>query len=122
MYVLCFVLVMVVPVVMLGTGLKWKLRPPAFKTGTLVYRTAWTEKSPEVWDFAHSHFAKLWTRYGAILGVVSAALMVVFDGSYQKFLLWLLCGQMLLFCITILMMEMLIKNLYDENGERIQGT
>lgn len=121
MYALCFALVLVAPVLMFVVGLMWKLKPPAFKTGTFVYRTAWTEKSPEVWEFAHVHCAKLWTRYGVILGVLSAVLMVVCKKSYHKFLLWLLGGQMLMLCITIFMMELLIKNLFDENGVRIEG-
>lgn len=120
MYALCFALVLIVPVVMFLVGLMWKLKPPAFGTGTFVYRTAYTEKSPEVWDFAHVHCAKLWTRYGVILGVLSAVLMVVFKKSWQKFLLWLLGGQMLMLCITVFMMEILIKNLFDENGVRIE--
>ena len=120
MYELCFALVLLMPLVMLAVGLKWRLKPPAYLTGKLVYRTAYTEKSPEVWFFAHIHFGKLWTRYGVILAVLCGAAMYFLRAKYQTYLLWLLCGQMLVLCITVFMMELLIKNLFDENGQRIQ--
>ena len=119
MYGICFALVLLMPLVMLAVGLKWRLKPPAYLTGKLVYRTAYTEKSPEVWTFAHVHFGKLWTRYGVILAVLCGAAMYVLRAKYQTYVLWLLCGQMLVLCVTIFMMELLIKNLYDENGQRI---
>ena len=120
MYELCFALVLLMPLVMFAVGLKWRLKPPAYLAGKLVYRTAYTEKSPEVWTFAHIHFGKLWTRYGVILGVLCGAAMYFLRAKYQTYLLWLLCGQMLVLCLTIFMMELLIKNLFDENGQRIQ--
>ena len=119
MYYLCFVLVLIMPAAMFAVGFRWRISPPAYKTGKLVYRTEVTEKSPAVWEFAHIHCGKLWTRFGAILTVISTVLMVVFDSSYQKFLLWLLCGQMAVLCITILMMDILTKGLFDEHGVRI---
>lgn len=119
MYDLCFVLVMLVPLIMFFVGLYWRVKTPAFKTGKLVYRTEVTEKSAEVWEFAHTHCGKLWTRFGAILAVISVVLMVVFDGSYPKFIMWLLGGQMLILCITVFMIDFLAKNLFDENGVRI---
>lgn len=121
MYAFGFVLVLLAPVMMLTVGLRWKLKPPAFKTGTVVYRTAHTEKSPEIWEFTHVYCAKLWTRYGAILGVLSVVFMVVCKATYQKYLLWVLGGQMLVLCVTIFMMEMFTKNLFDEEGRRIEN-
>ena len=119
MYYFCFVLLMIVPVAMFVVGLRWRLKPPAFKAPGIVYRTETTEKSPEVWVFAHTHCGKLWIRFGAIFAVISAVLMIVFSGSYQNFLLWLLCGQMLILCVTVFMIDLLCKNLFDENGTRI---
>lgn len=119
MYYLCFVLVMITPVAMFAVGLRWRLKPPAFKSSGIVYRTEVTERSPEAWEFAHIYCGKLWSRFGAIMAVISAILMVVLQGSYQKFLLWLLMAQMLIMCVTILIIDYLSKNLFDENGNRI---
>lgn len=119
MYYLCFVLVMIVPVAMFVIGLRWRLKPPPFKTSGLVYRTEVTERTPEIWEFAHIHCGKLWSRFGVIMAVISTVLMVVLPGSYQKFLLWLLTAQMLIMCVTVFMIDLLSKNLFDENGNRI---
>jgi len=119
MYYACFVLLMLVPVAMIVMGVKWYVAPPAFQTGKLAYRTALTEKSPEVWFFAHTHCGKLWARYGVILSVITVLLMVFLDQRYQGFWLWLMGAQMLLLCVTIFMIDLLCKNLFDENGVRI---
>ena len=86
MYGICFALVLLMPLVMLAVGLKWRLKPPAYLTGKLVYRTAYTEKSPEVWAFAHVHFGKLWTRYGVILAVLLVSMAFLVADSYNPFL------------------------------------
>lgn len=119
MYGFCFVLVLLMPLMMLAVGVRWLLKPPAFKTGTMVYRTAYTEKSPEVWAFAHEYCGKLWARYGAIMAVLAAVLMYFLKNSYQKYVLWILAGEMLMMCITIFMMDIFIKNLFDEEGKPV---
>ena len=121
MYYACFVLLMLVPVAMTAVGLKWYLNPPAFKTGRLAYRTAVTERSADVWAFAHTHCGKLWVRYGVIFGVITALVMVFLKNHYQTFWLWALGAQMLIMCITIFMIDILCKNLYDEDGVRIEN-
>ena len=70
---IAFALVLVMPLMMLVVGAMWRLKPPAFGEGTVVFRTALTEKSPQVWAFAHEYCGKLWARYGAILTAISAA-------------------------------------------------
>ena len=119
MYYFCFVLLLAVPVAMFVVGIRWRKHPPAFRSGGLVYRTEITEKSPEVWEFAHIHCGKLWSRFGGIFAVISAALMIWLPGSYEKFFLWILGAQMLVMCVTILIIELFLKNLFDENGNRI---
>ena len=80
MYYLCFVLLLVAPVFMFFMGFRWRKNPPAFQSEGLVYRTELTEKSPEVWEFAHVHCGKLWSRFGGIFVVISAALVVSSKG------------------------------------------
>ena len=120
MYYICLVLTLLTPLAMIILGLKWYLRPPAFGARGLAYRTAITEKSPEAWEFAHTHCGKLWVRYGVIGGAISAAGMIFLKNYYQNFWLWLIGAQMLLLCITIIMIDYLTKNLFDENGERVE--
>lgn len=116
MYLLCFLLVMLSPVAFFVVGLLWRLSPPAFLSKGLAYRTALTEKSPEAWRMAHVHCAKLWMRIGLILSVLSAVLMTVFQDAYTNFFLWLIGGQMAIFCASALLVDTLLKNTFDENG------
>jgi len=120
MYALNFVLVLIAPAVMLIVGLKWWFNPPAFKTGKLAYRTQETEKSEEVWYFAHQNCAKLWARFGVILGVIAVVLMILLKESIGKYILWLLVAEMFVLCATIVIVDLLVKNLFDENGVRVR--
>ena len=120
MYYVCFAILLVLPLFLIAVGLKWYLKPPAFKTGKLAYRTEVTERSPEVWFFAHTHCGKLWARYGVITGVISVLLMIFLDQVWQGFWLWVLGAQTLLLCVTIFLIDYLSKNLFDEEGRRIE--
>lgn len=120
MYYACFVLLMLVPVTLAVIGVSWYLKPPAFRTGRIAYRTAVTEKSPEVWHFAHTHCGKLWGRFGFMLSAITVLCMVFLKGYYQNFWLWLIGAQMVILCVTIVIIDTLCKNLFDENGQRIQ--
>ena len=121
MYYACFVLLMLMPVAMAAVGIRWYLKPPAYRTGRIAYRTAVTERSPEVWYFAHTHCGKLWGRFGFILGVISALGMVFLKSYYQNFWLWLIVAQMAVFCVTIVIIDTLCKNLFDEEGKLIDN-
>lgn len=120
MYILNFVLVLLVPVLMLVVGVKWWISPPAFKEGKLAFRTQETEKSEEVWYFAHQNCAKLWARFGAILGVIAIVLAILLKASIGKYILWFLMAEMFVFCVTLVIVDLLVKNLFDENGVRVR--
>ena len=113
MYYLTFVVLMIVPVALFIVGLRWYLKPPAFQSRGIVYRTPITEKNPDAWFFAHTHCGKLCLRYGFILGVISVLCMIFLKKHYQNFWLWLIGGQMAIVCITIFIIDYLCKNLYD---------
>lgn len=120
MYVLNFILVLLVPVAMLVVGVKWWISPPAYKTGKLAYRTQESERSEEAWYFAHQHCAKLWARFGLILGVIATVLMILLRESIGKYTLWLMIAEGFVLCVTIVIMDLLMKNLFDENGVRVR--
>lgn len=119
MYVLAFVLAMVMPVSMFLVGLVWRVHPPKQDGGGLAYRTALSTRSQETWDFAHRHCARLWLRMGLILAVVTGVLMVVLKKHYMSLVLWVIGGQMVFFCISAFLVDMLLKSLFDEKGNRL---
>ena len=120
MYALNFVLVLLIPVIMLVVGVKWWISPPAYKTGKLAYRTQESERSEEAWYFAHQHCAKLWARFGVILGVIATVLMILLKEGIGKYVLWLMMAEGFVLCVTIVIMDLLMKNLFDENGVRVR--
>ena len=115
MYTLDFIVVMLAPAAMLIVGLMWKISPPPYQSKGLAYSTELTRKDPDAWAMAHRHCARLWTRIGMISGAVSAALMIQFKEHYVSFWLWLIVGQMVLFCVSVFMIDLLLKNMFSDH-------
>lgn len=119
MYIFYFVVVMLAPAAMLIVGLMWKISPPPYQSKGLAYSTELTRKNPEAWAAAHRHCARLWMRTGIISGGASAFLMVLFKEKYLAFWMWLIVGQMVLFCVSVFMIDLLLKNTFsDQDGEK----
>ena len=119
MYIFYFALVMLSTAAMVIVGLMWKISPPPYQAKGLAYSTELTRKNPEAWTAAHRHCARLWTRTGLVSGAASAFLMVLFKENYPAFWMWLIAGQMALFCVSVFMIDLLLKNTFsDENNEK----
>ena len=115
MYTLYFIVVILAPAAMVIVGLMWKISPPPYQSKGLAYSTELTRKDPDAWAMAHRHCARLWTRIGMISGAVSAALMIQFKEHYVSFWLWLIVGQMVLFCVSVFMIDLLLKNMFSDH-------
>ena len=51
--------------------------------------------------------------------VVFLSVMVYFKESYSSFWMWLIVGQMALFCVSVFMVDLLLKNTFsDDNSEK----
>ena len=107
-----FAVVMLSPAAMLVVGLLWKISPPPYRSKGLAYSTELTQKNPDAWAMAHRHCARLWTRIGIISGAASAALMILFQEDCSSFWVWLIVGQMVLFCVSVFMIVLLLKNTF----------
>ena len=110
MYELYFIVVMLAPAAMLLVGILWKISPPPYRSKGLAYSTELTRRDPEAWSTVHRHCAKLWTRIGIVSGGASTILMVLFKSNYTSFWMWLIVGQMVLFCVSVFMIDLLLKN------------
>ena len=115
MYPFYFVVVMLAPAAMLIVGLMWKVSPPPYQSKGLAYSTELTRKKPEAWAAAHRHCARMWMRTGIVSGGASAFLMVLFRENYSAFWMWLIVGQMVLFCVSVFMIDLLLKNTFSED-------
>ena len=112
MYIFYFALVMLSPAAMVIVGLMWKISPPPYQAKGLAYSTELTRKDPEAWSTAHRHCSSLWMRIGIISGAASAALMILFQEDCSSFWVWLIVGQMVLFCVSVFMIDLLLKNTF----------
>lgn len=113
MYEIYFSIVMLAPAAMLIVGLMWKISPPPYQSKGLAYSTEITRKNSDAWAAAHRHCARLWMRTGIISGGASAFLMILFKENYSVFWMWLIVGQMALFCVSVFMIDLLLKNQFD---------
>ncbi|MCI9654983.1 MAG: SdpI family protein [Lawsonibacter sp.] len=116
MYTLYFIVVMLAPAAMLIVGLKWKISPPPYRFKGLAYSTELTRNNPDAWQMAHRHCSRLWMRTGIISGGASAFLMILFWENYSTFWMWLIVGQMVLFCVSVFMIDLLIKNTFHDGS------
>lgn len=116
MNILYVVLTFLAPVCMFFIGILWKVAPPPFQKSGLSYNTELTRNNPEAWTTAHHHCSKLWIRIGIISGCASGILLALFSDSAAAFWLWLVVGQMALFCISVFMVDLLLKTQYG--GDR----
>ena len=120
MEVIYRIIAVLIPASMLAIGLLWRFLPPKFRSKGLAYATSLSSASPEAWAFAHRHCAKLWTRIGAILLVITVVLLSLFSDSAADFVLWLIGGQMVLFCLSAFLVDLLLKNTFHEDGTPIK--
>lgn len=114
------IIAVLIPAVMLTVGIWWRVSPPKFRAKGLAYSTDLSSASPEAWAFAHRHCARLWVRMGAIFLVLTVVLLIVFPHRTKDFVLWLIGGQMALFCLSAFLVDLLLKNTFHEDGTSIK--
>ncbi len=114
---LYFIAVLLAPAAMVAVGLLWKISPPPYRSKGLAYSTELTRSKPEAWSMAHRNCAKLWARIGLISGAASAVVMALFREDRAAVWVWLIVGQMALFCVSVLLVELLLKNTFEDNNQ-----
>ena len=115
MYPIYVLIALLPPVAMLIVGIWWKVSPPKMEGKGLAYRTQLSTKSQEAWAFAHKHCARLWVRMGVILTAAAGiAMYLLRDQDYQTFLIWILAGEMALFCVSAFLVDALLKANFEE--------
>lgn len=118
MNILYLIAVMLAPVTMIFVGLRWKISPPPYRSSGLAYSTELTRSSPEIWSTAHRHCSKLWLRIGIVSGFASGILIALFFESFVNFWLWPIVGQMILFCISVFMIDLLLKSQFEDDDKK----
>ena len=120
MVIIFCVIAVLVPAAILAVGIWWRVSPPPFRSKGFAYATALSSASPEAWAFAHHHCSRLWIRVGAILLVLAAGILAVFPDSVSSYVLWLIGGEMALFCLSAFLVDLLLKSSFREDGTPIK--
>lgn len=102
------------PVVMFIVGILWRISPPPFQSKGLTYSTELTRNNPEAWAAAHLHCSKLWVRISVLSALVSGVLIWLFPDSHANFWVWIIVGQMVLFCVSVFMVDLLLKTKFGD--------
>ncbi len=117
---------LLIPATMLVFGRLFRTRPPQEINNLYGYRTARSMQNADTWRFAHAYCGRLWVRCGAIAAAVTAfAFALLFGRGVQMIgffgggLVWL---QTALLVMTILPVERKLKQTFDEQGLRIEGS
>ena len=122
MFILLFITSLIVPAIMVGFGLLWRKRPPRSINSLYGYRTSWSQKSKETWEFAHKYIAKIWLYIGIPLGVITIVLFFVFhnisDDALLEFIYAITFIQTIILLLTIIPTEIELRKKFDKNGNR----
>ena len=86
------------------------------------YRTTRSMKNKETWKFAHNYMGKLWYKYGIVLFVISAALMLLTIGQDEDAVGGLAAiittVQVFVMIVPGILTEKALKENFDEEGNR----
>ncbi|WP_197079079.1 SdpI family protein [Candidatus Syntrophocurvum alkaliphilum] len=86
------------------------------------YRTHWSMKNQETWQFAHKFIGKLWTQLGFVLLAISIVTMIYFSGSNLDTLgiivLVLTIFQLAGLILPIIPTELALRRKFNAEGRR----
>lgn len=120
--IVIFVCNLIIPIIMLFFGVKFKEHSPKNINGFYGYRTSRSMKSKETWEFAHEYCGKLWTKLGLIMLVVSigfSIIGIILDDKVQGIINFtLIIIQTIILIVSIFPVEKELKKNFDENGNR----
>lgn len=113
---------LLLPLVMIIYGFKFKKSAPKNINYIYGYRTQRSTASNEAWKFAHNYFGKLWFITGIILVSLTIIAMMLVIGldkdtvSYTGMTITFI--QLFLSVIPIIPTEIALRKTFDENGNR----
>lgn len=117
-----FIVSLLLPIIMLCTGVAWRKKGPVKINALLGYRTERSMKNQETWQFAHRCVAKIWFKFGLVLCAVTAVVFLFFmNGGPDKqgiSAVVLILLQIALLFASIPMTERQMKDNFDEYGRK----
>ena len=114
--------VIIIPALMIIFGKYYIKKAPKNINHFVGYRTTRSMKNNETWQFAHNYMGKLWYKYGIVLFVISAALMLLTMGQDEDAVGGLAAiittVQVFVMIVPGILTEKALKENFDEEGNR----
>ena len=120
--VLLIAVMLLVPLMILIFGIIFIKKPPKTINSIYGYRTEYSTKSQDTWDFAHKMMGKLWVIIGTVLLPLSFAVPIIFNIFFMEQLdaacaviVWV---QVISIILSIIPVEQALKRSFDANGNK----
>jgi len=112
----------IIPLVILIAGIMMYKNPPKEINNTFGYRTSFSKKNQDTWNFAHECCGKLWIKLGIISLILSAVIQLPHVHGSEKtigIVSFVVMGlQLVLIFASIAFVEKQLRKNFDENGNR----
>ncbi|NFK77404.1 SdpI family protein [Clostridium botulinum] len=113
---------LIIPVIMLFFGVRFRKHGPKNINGIYGYRTSMSMKNKETWEFAHQYCGRLWIKLGLIMltiSIIVSVLVFTYVDEAQGIIdLILVTIQTIVLIVSIFPVEKALKNNFDGNGNR----
>ena len=125
---LLYLLLLVIPAMMIGCGLRWRRKPPKYPKHQdtvfggiffIDYRTEWAMKSIETWNYSHICYGRMMLPIGivamvfSIVGIILLPLMTAAK--------WLIVMDIIGISIPYFSIEKKLKQNFDQKGRWKEG-
>ena len=114
--------VIIIPALMIIFGKYYIKKAPKNINHFVGYRTTRSMKNKGTWKFAHNYMGKLWYKYGIVLFVISATLMLLTIGQDEDAVGGLAAiittVQVFVMIVPGILTEKALKENFDEEGNR----
>ncbi|ABS41441.1 SdpI family protein [Clostridium botulinum] len=113
---------LIIPVIMLFFGVRFRKHGPKNINGIYGYRTSMSMKNKDTWEFAHQYCGRLWIKLGLIMltiSIIVSVLVFAYVDEAQGIIDAILVTiQTIVLIVSIFPVEKALKNNFDGNGNR----
>lgn len=119
-FILCMSLL--IPCMMLGFAIMFKIKPPKHINDFYGYRTRRAKINQETWDFAHKFMARIWYRVSIIIFTLSLIPFIFIYNESRDITgitgLILVIVQSVVLILSTIPVEFALKRTFDKDGKR----
>ena len=120
--IIIFTCNLIIPIIMLFFGVKFRNHSPKNINGIYGYRTSMSMKNKETWEFSHQYCGRLWIKLGFIILIISIICSLIAftcDDKVQGIIDFILVTiQTIALIGSVFPVEKELKKNFDENGNR----